>query len=325
MIKNVMKEFRISDIEKNLIERRYGEVDLDVLLEKTDEFATLTKGDILVATISDDLRDGEFTPVPVGYNSPEEVKEALELLKRKLMYYIDTKGGHYIEGFDIEQNVENAEKITQKALGLGIGGELFRIDMMIQYFHSINDERLTRQYKNLAVYFGTAMGQIMLQQKLFDMNCDWEVVDGFIFPVIYCPDSEWLCDPIGFIEGRLNHTEKDGFERNCGDYFYEVIDGIREKHGKKDIAYFEARDIALKINKDYDAAIEYDEGYRFYENSNSIIGVVILKETGEVMNWSDFIINVKKGKMSRTLDFETGESLHEKILRGLNSDKTGNS
>ena len=65
-------------------------------------------------------------------------------------------------------------------------------------------------------------------------------------------------------------------------------------------------------SRDIDGNDEFDLGF-------------VLKETGEVMNWSDFIINVKKGKMSRTLDFETGESLHEKILRGLNNDKTGNS
>ena len=62
------------------------------------------------------------------------------------------------------------------------------------------------------------------------------------------------------------------------------------------MTYEQCKEKALKINPDFNACKEYKTAYHFYNKNDENIresdnDVVILKETGKILNLSTFILN----------------------------------
>ena len=86
------------------------------------------------------------------------------------------------------------------------------------------------------------------------------------------------------------------------DYFPESVRKEFEKDEKKKIkekikmTYEEAKEKALKINPNFNSCKEYKKAYHFYDKRDKTErepdnDVVILKETGKILNLSTFILD----------------------------------
>lgn len=71
--------------------------------------------------------------------------------------------------------------------------------------------------------------------------------------------------------------------------------------------YEEAKAIALKLNKRFNACREFVKGYHFYEKTDEEIdgdfGAVILKANGRAVNWITFILDYHPEKNPKEIEF----------------------
>ena len=73
----------------------------------------------------------------------------------------------------------------------------------------------------------------------------------------------------------------------------------------------EAKKIALDTNKNVNGCNEYRDGYHFIQKKEEEwegdSGFVVLKDSGIVIRWMDFIMDYSPERDAKVLDFETGE------------------
>lgn len=70
--------------------------------------------------------------------------------------------------------------------------------------------------------------------------------------------------------------------------------------------YNEAKEKALKLNGRVNTCREYEKAYHFIDkdyNGDGDNGVVILKETGNAINWITFILNHRPEKNPKEIEF----------------------
>lgn len=72
--------------------------------------------------------------------------------------------------------------------------------------------------------------------------------------------------------------------------------------------YEQAKAKALKINPNFNACKEYKIAYHFYDKNDSTLrepdnDVVILKETGKILNFSTFILDFLPKRKPKSLKF----------------------
>lgn len=77
------------------------------------------------------------------------------------------------------------------------------------------------------------------------------------------------------------------------------------------MTYQEAKKIALRVNGKVDACDEYEKGFHFFKTRNESwagdSGFVVIKESGEVINWIGFILDYHPERIAKVLDFATGK------------------
>lgn len=70
--------------------------------------------------------------------------------------------------------------------------------------------------------------------------------------------------------------------------------------------YKEAKEAALKVNKNLDSCREFEKAYHFYKKDSDDdggFGVVVIKETGKVLGWTSFILNYHPEKNPKEIEF----------------------
>ena len=79
------------------------------------------------------------------------------------------------------------------------------------------------------------------------------------------------------------------------------------------MTYQEAKKIALSIDEEMDTCHEYETAYAFSCSKGEVTYddriVVVIKETGEAVNWIQFIMDFEHEQFPLILDFETGEAI----------------
>lgn len=83
------------------------------------------------------------------------------------------------------------------------------------------------------------------------------------------------------------------------------------RKGQNDMTYQEAKNKALMTNRNVNSCDEYKDGYHFYQERKEEwfgdSGFVIIKSTGRVLRWIDFIFQFHPERKANILDFATGE------------------
>lgn len=72
------------------------------------------------------------------------------------------------------------------------------------------------------------------------------------------------------------------------------------------ITYKQAKKIALELNDEINTCNEYDIAYHFFNKDDNSVGdksIVILKETGEAINFTSFIIDYLPNKETKEIEF----------------------
>lgn len=72
------------------------------------------------------------------------------------------------------------------------------------------------------------------------------------------------------------------------------------------ITYKQAKKIALELNDEINTSHEYDIAYHFFNKDDNSVGdksIVILKETGEAINFTSFIIDYLPNKETKEIEF----------------------
>lgn len=72
------------------------------------------------------------------------------------------------------------------------------------------------------------------------------------------------------------------------------------------ITYKQAKKIALELNDEINTCYEYDIAYHFFNKDENSVGdksIVILKETGEAINFTSFIIDYLPNKETKEIEF----------------------
>ena len=74
------------------------------------------------------------------------------------------------------------------------------------------------------------------------------------------------------------------------------------------MTYEQAKEKALKINPNFNACKEYKIAYYFYDKNDTTLrepdnDVVVLKETGKMLNFSTFILDYLPERKPKSLKF----------------------
>lgn len=76
---------------------------------------------------------------------------------------------------------------------------------------------------------------------------------------------------------------------------------------KSNVTYEEAKEIALKWSEDINSCNEYAKGYHFYKHYTEEVvgdcGVVVLKETGKITHFVDFILDYHPERNPKKIEF----------------------
>ena len=126
---------------------------------------------------------------------------------------------------------------------------------------------------------------------------DYTILDG----------EEWRIE-IVFLNGEKKVVNgMNGYPKNW-DAFLELIIWLSDVYEeKKTLLYEEAKDIALKFNSKVDCCREYKEAYHFFELGGEARtpdnDVVVIKKTGKIFNFTNFVITFKPNHNAKTIKF----------------------
>lgn len=215
MINNQLK---LNNQEIELIKKRYKDIDLENLLFLVEGMSSLTYLDMLQSSIRYDLDHQTFNNVE---------KSVAENILKKAVYYKEHGGRNYLEGFDIDKYCTKADELAQEAIGCNIENELYRIDQIINYIRSIKIRLQKKDLQRMAIYLGTKMGEIMLEDRLLQMGYDWEFAEKRSYPCITNHQSRMIANPMSFIYKKLLFN--NSIDDNMGavtDFYYNFLDTI---------------------------------------------------------------------------------------------------
>ncbi|MBQ6335007.1 MAG: hypothetical protein IJI46_08075 [Erysipelotrichaceae bacterium] len=213
---------RLTLEEDKLIKERYPDIDMDNLLLPVEGMATITNLDMLVSDISFDIENKKL---------PQEELVLGKGIKEKAEFFKKHQGKNYVPGFDFDRYCQRADEVALKALGEPIGNDMYKIDQLINYIRNRKDEKTQdKQLVTLAVYLGTKLGDLLLDEKVLNAGYDWDRVKKYKYPCICNPQTELICNPISFLYSKLKYNSSA--EDNSGttsDFYYRFLELIEEK------------------------------------------------------------------------------------------------
>lgn len=216
---------RLNDDELAFVLKRYPQVDYNNLMYLAEGMTTIRNIDLLISSLDYDLQHITSLSDELSGQDPEAFCREI---RDKAVYFRDHNCRHYVRGFNPELYCKKADEIAMAALGEEIGNDIYKIDQSINYVRSISD-RVDSDKKlwNIAVYLGTKLGELMLDNGLSDKDYDWDIVEPKKYPEIIDTRLNMKIDPIRFVYDKLKGNS--AFEGNCSDLYYRFLDRIESE------------------------------------------------------------------------------------------------
>ena len=220
----------LNNEELEFIKDRYPDVDTDNFELLAAGLSSNTNLDILEGSVRYDIEQKDFSDG--RYKGCDDGLDAFYMclnIKKKIEKYRKNLGRTLIAGFDIEQLCKEADAMSRRAFGAGIGTEIYRndrtVDNLLDIIPYSDDPELERTKS--ARCLGTSFGEFMLKDYFLKEGYDWCMVDEYSHPVICKPETRIIIDPIGFIQDRL----EEKIERrsiSCENFYWNKKDVIRK-------------------------------------------------------------------------------------------------
>ena len=215
---------RLSDDEVAFVKKRYPQVDYENLMYLADGMSTIRNIDLLISSLDYDLQHAASVTEDLLGQDPEIFCKEI---RDKAVYYRDHNGKNLVRGFNTDSYCKKADEISMAAIGEPIGSDMYKIDQSINYIRSISERFDTdKKIWNIAVYLGTKLGELMLNEELVARGFDWDIVEPKKYPEIVEPRLNVRVDPIRFVYDKLKG--ESAFEGNCSDLFYRFLDKIEQ-------------------------------------------------------------------------------------------------
>ena len=218
---------RLSDEEIAFIRNHYQQVNYDALMYYAEGMSTIRNIDLLISSLEYDISHCDF-PEAKNVAEKEEYRMMCEDIREKAIYYRDHNGKNRVKGFNTDLFCKRADDISKVAIGEEIGKDIYKIDQAINYVRSIA-ERFDSEKKvwNAAVFLGTKLGELMLDEGLLNYGFDWDMPERKKYPIILNAARNRSVDPIRFVYDKLkeNQNNPDIFG-TCSDFsskFFEEV------------------------------------------------------------------------------------------------------
>ena len=219
---------RLNKEESSFVEERYKDVDFKELMSLVEGMSTIRNIDMLISSLDYDIEHKDFAQAK-DILEKENYVLMCKAIKDKAVYYRDHNGKNYVQGFNTDVFCKRADEISKVAIGEPIGNDIYKIDQSINYIRSIAD-RFDSDQKvwNIAIYLGTKLGELMLNETLLSHGFDWDIVEPKKYPIIIEPIHKVSIDPIRFVFDKLKYADTAPDPNgNCSDFYYRFLDKIK--------------------------------------------------------------------------------------------------
>lgn len=218
----INNRLRLTNEETEFIKTYYKNVDLNNLMFLAEGMTSLTNLDLLESAIRFDLDHDKYVL--------EKEKEIANDIVKKSSFYKSNGGRNYVEGLDAKHLCEKADELSIKALSVPIEDNLYRIDQIINYIRTDKSGYTSKDLQRMAIYLGTAAGEIMLKDSLLDRGYDWDYVDNRKHPVICNTTDSTICNPMGLVYKKLQYdNSNEDIVGTVEDFYYRFQDLINSK------------------------------------------------------------------------------------------------
>ncbi len=219
---------RLNNEESSFVKERYKQIDFNELMSLAEGMSTIRNIDMLLSSLDYDIEHKEF-----GDSADILEKEHYVLLckgiRDKALYFRDHNGKNEVSGFAVDALCKRADEISNVAINEPIGKDIYKIDQAINYIRSIVERFDTKQKVwNIAVYLGTKLGELMLDEDLLNYGFDWDITGNKKYPVIIDADRSVSIDPIRFVYDKLrSDPSRPDTRGTCSDFYYRFLDQIK--------------------------------------------------------------------------------------------------
>ena len=174
--------------------------------------------------------------------------------------------------------------------------------------NSFNSENVIVEYSkgiNLKVKFVLSGADLKrLNEKLDALDLHkWSI--SYTQPVL--DGEEWELK-VEFKNGiKKKSVGLNGYP-SCWSKFLAVIEWLENKgQNQTELTYTQAKEIALRINPEVNFCREYAEAFHFFDINGEARtpdnDVVVIKKSGKILNFTNFVINFKPEHNAKTIKF----------------------